>query len=134
MRRLVPCNLEHLLTCGAYDFKRFRTAKLNIFLTSNPLKLRAEIADLGEALQMYIDRNKFLRQLALVHNRIMEGDGNVARHRKAVAELERDGQDAGLAQKMLIYAEHVQTMNLTERQRLERIFGEKIEEPEKIYG
>jgi hypothetical protein len=81
---------------------------------------------------MPIDREKILRQLARVHNQAAEGDGSLARHRKAIAELERHGQDASLAQKMLKYAEHVQTMNLAERQRLEQILGEKIDKPEKI--
>jgi hypothetical protein len=83
---------------------------------------------------MSIDREKILRQLARVHNQVAEGDGSLARHRRAVAELERDGQDASLVRKMLVYAEHVQTMNLAERQRLENIFGEKINELEKVEG
>jgi len=83
---------------------------------------------------MSIDRDKVLKQLAHVMNQLAEGEGNVARHRKAVAELERDGQDASLARIMLIYAEHVQTMNLAERQRLEKMLGEKIDEREKIEG
>ena len=83
---------------------------------------------------MPIDREKVLRQLARVHNQVAEGDGSLARHRRAVAELERDGQDASLVRKMLVYAEHVQTMNLAERQRLENIFGEKINELEKVEG
>jgi hypothetical protein len=37
-----------------------------------------------------------------------------------------------LARKMLKYAEHVQTMNFSERQRLEKMLGEKIDEPEKM--
>jgi hypothetical protein len=81
---------------------------------------------------MFIDREKILKQLARVHNQAAEGDGSLARHRKAIAELERDGQDASLARKMLKYAEHVQTMNLSERQRLEKMLGEKIGEPEKM--
>jgi hypothetical protein len=81
---------------------------------------------------MSIDREKVLKQLARVMNQMAEGDENVARQRMAVAELERDGQDASLTQKMQRYAEHVQTMNLAERQRLEKIFGEKTDEPEKI--
>ena len=84
--------------------------------------------------QMSIDREKILRQLARVHNQVAEGDGSLARHRKAIAELERDGQDASLARKMLKYAEHVQSMNRAERQRLEKMLGEKIDEPEKIEG
>ena len=83
---------------------------------------------------MSIDREKILKQLAHVTNQLAEGEENVARHRKAIAELERDGQDASLARIMLIYAEHVQTMNLAERQRLEKILGEKIDEPEKVEG
>jgi hypothetical protein len=83
---------------------------------------------------MSIDREKILRQLARVHNQVAEGDGSLARHRRAVAELGRDGQDASLVRKMLVYAEHVQTMNLAERQRLENIFGEKINELEKVEG
>jgi hypothetical protein len=81
---------------------------------------------------MSIDREKILRQLARVHNQAAEGDGSLARHRKAIAELERDGQDASLARKMLKHAEHVQTMNFSERQRLEKMLGEKIDEPEKM--
>ena len=81
---------------------------------------------------MSIDREKILRRLARVHNQAAEGDGSLARHRKAIAELERHGQDASLAQKMLKYAEHVQSMNHAERRRLEQILGEKIDEPEKI--
>ena len=83
---------------------------------------------------MPIDREKTLKLLARVHNQVAEGDGSLARHRNAVAELERDGQDASLARKMLAYAEHVQTMSLAERQRLEQILGERIDEPEKIDG
>jgi hypothetical protein len=81
---------------------------------------------------MPIDREKILRQLARVHNQAAEGEGSLARHRKAVAELERHGQDASLARTMLKYAEHVQSMNHAERRRLEQILGEKIDEPEKI--
>jgi len=83
---------------------------------------------------MPIDREKILKQLARVHNQAAEGDGSLARHRNAIAELERNGQDASLARKMLAYAEHVQKMNSAERQRLEQIFSEKIDEREKIEG
>jgi hypothetical protein len=83
---------------------------------------------------MTIDREKILRQLARVHNQAAEGDGNLARHRKAIAELERDGQDASLARKMLRYADHVQKMSHAERRRLEQILGERIDEPEKVDG
>jgi len=83
---------------------------------------------------MPIDREKILKQRARVHNQAAEGDGSLARHRNAVAELERDGQDASLARKMLAYAEHVQKMNSAERQRLEQILSEKIDEREKIEG
>jgi hypothetical protein len=74
---------------------------------------------------MSVDRDKILKQLARVKNQMAEGDENVVRQRIAVAELERDGQDASLAQKMLKYAEHVQTMTLAERQRLEKLLGEE---------
>lgn len=76
---------------------------------------------------MPIDREKILKHLARVMNQVAEGDENVARHRKAVAELVRDGQDASLAQKMLKYAEHVHSSNLAEQQRLENMLGEKID-------
>jgi hypothetical protein len=75
---------------------------------------------------------KILKQLARVHNQVAEGDGSVARHRNAVAELERHGQDASLARKMLAYAEHLQKMNSAERQRLEQILSEKIDVREKV--
>ena len=74
---------------------------------------------------MSIDREKILKQLARVMNQVAEGEETVARHRKDVAELERDGQDASLAQKMLKYAEHVQSINLAEQQRLEEVVGRK---------
>jgi hypothetical protein len=74
---------------------------------------------------MPIDREKILRQLARVHNQAAEGEGSLARHRKSVAELERHGQDASLARKVLKYAENVQSMKHAERQRLDQILGEK---------
>ena len=83
---------------------------------------------------MSIDREKILKHLARVMNQVAECDENVARHRKAMAELERDGQDSSLTQKMLIYAEHVQSTNLAEQQRLEKMLGEKVDEPEKMEG
>jgi hypothetical protein len=83
---------------------------------------------------MSIDREKILKQLAQVMNQMSEGEENVARHRKAAAELERDGRDASLARIMLIYAEHVQSMNLAERRRLEKMLGEKIDGREKVEG
>jgi hypothetical protein len=75
---------------------------------------------------MSIDREKILKHLARVMNQVAEGDENVARHRKAVANLVRDGRDASLAQKMVKYAEHVHSSNLAEQQRLENMLGEKI--------
>jgi hypothetical protein len=81
---------------------------------------------------MSINREKILRQLADVHNQVAGDDGNLARHRTAVAELERDGQDASLARKMLAYSEHVQKMTLAERQRLRQILGERIDQREKL--
>jgi hypothetical protein len=79
---------------------------------------------------MSVDRDKILKQLARVMNQVAEGNENIARHRKAVAESERDGQAASLTQKMLKYTEHVQTINLAEQQRLEKLLGEKIDEPD----
>ena len=76
---------------------------------------------------MSIDREKILKQLAHVLNQAAQGEENVARQRKTVIELERDGKDASLAQKMLKYAEHVHTINLAEQQRLETILVEKID-------
>jgi hypothetical protein len=83
---------------------------------------------------MSIDREKILKQLARVMNQVAESEETVARHRKAVAELERDGRDVSLALKMLKYAEHVQSTNRAEQQRLEKIFGEKTDAPEKLEG
>jgi hypothetical protein len=83
---------------------------------------------------MSIERDKILKQLARVMNQVAESGETVARNRKVVAELERDGQDVGLATKMLKYLEHVQSINLTEQRRLEKMLGEKIDEPEKIDG
>jgi hypothetical protein len=83
---------------------------------------------------MSIDREKILKHLARIMNQVAEGEETVARNRKAVAELERIGQDASLTQKMLKYAEHVQTIHLAERQRLEKVLGEKTDEPEKVEG
>jgi hypothetical protein len=79
---------------------------------------------------MSVDRDKILKQLARVMNQVAEGNENIARHRKAVAESERDGQAASLTQKMLKYTEHVLTINLAEQQRLEKLLGEKIAEPD----
>jgi multidrug resistance efflux pump len=85
---------------------------------------------LGSVL-MSIDREKILQQLARVMNQMAESEETVARHRKAVAELERDGRQVSLAQKMLKYAEHVQTIHRTEQQRLEKILGEKTNDRQK---
>jgi hypothetical protein len=81
---------------------------------------------------MSIDHEKILKQLAHVMNQLAEGNENIARHRKAVAELERDGQEASLTQKMLKYTEHVQTIHVAEQQRLEKLLGEKIDGREKV--
>ena len=81
---------------------------------------------------MSIDREKILQQLARVMNQMAESDETVARHRKAVAELECDGRQVSLAQKMLKYAEHVQTIHLAEQQRLEKMLGGKINDREKM--
>jgi hypothetical protein len=83
---------------------------------------------------MSIDREKILKQLARVMNQVAESVETVARHRKAMGELESDGQDASLARKMLKYAEHVRAIHLAEQQRLEKALGEKIDEPEKMEG
>jgi hypothetical protein len=83
---------------------------------------------------MFIDRQKILKQLAHVMNQMAEGNENIARHRKAVAELERDGQNASLTQKMLKYTEHVQTIHVAEQQRLEKLLGEKVDGREKVEG
>ena len=83
---------------------------------------------------MSIDREKILKQLARVMNQVADSEETVARNRKAVAELEGDGRDVSLATKMLKYLEDVQSINLAEQQRLEKILGEKIDEPEKIDG
>jgi hypothetical protein len=81
---------------------------------------------------MSIDREKILKQLARVMNQVAEGKETVARNRKAVAELIRDGQDESLALKMLKYAEHMQSTNLAEQQRLEKMLGDKVDEPEEM--
>ena len=65
-------------------------------------------------------------------NQVAESEKTVVRHRKAVAELECDGQNANLAQKMLKYAEHVQTIRVAEQRRLEKMLGEEIDGREKI--
>jgi predicted transcriptional regulator len=83
---------------------------------------------------MSIGREKILKQLARVMNQVAESEETVARNRKAVAELKRDGQDVSLAMKILRCLEHVRSINLAEQQRLEKILGEKIDEPEKIEG
>ena len=83
---------------------------------------------------MSIDREKILKQLARVMNQVAESEETVARSRKAVAELGRDGQDVSLALKMLKYLEHVQSINRAEQRRLEKLLSEKAGEPEKIAG
>jgi hypothetical protein len=51
-----------------------------------------------------------------------------------MAGLERDSQDVSLALKMLKYVEHVQSTNLAEQRRLEKMLGGKNDEREKIEG
>jgi hypothetical protein len=81
---------------------------------------------------MSIDREKILKQLARVMNQVAQSAETVARNRKAVAELEGDGQDVSLATKMLKYLEHVQSINLAEQQRLEKMLSEKTDGREKL--
>jgi hypothetical protein len=83
---------------------------------------------------MSIDREEILKQLARVMNQVAESTETVARNRKAVTELGRDGQDVSLATKMLKYLEHVQSINLAEQQSLEKMLGEKIDGRERIEG
>jgi hypothetical protein len=83
---------------------------------------------------MSIDREKILKHLARVMNQVAESEKTVARHRQAMAELERDGQDVSLALKMLKYVEHVQSTNLAEQRRLEKMMAEKIDGHEKAEG
>ena len=83
---------------------------------------------------MSIDREKILKHLARVMNQVAESEETVARHRQAMAELEHDGQDVSLALKMLKYVEHVQSTNLAEQRRLEKILGEKLGGREKAGG
>jgi hypothetical protein len=79
---------------------------------------------------MSFDREKILRKLAHVLNQIAEGEENIARQQKAVADSKRDGQNASLTQKMLKYTEHVQTIHVAEQQRLEKLLAEIVDEPE----
>jgi hypothetical protein len=72
---------------------------------------------------MFVDREQILKQLERAMNRVAEGNENIARHRKAVAELERDGQDGGLTQKMLKYAEHLQTIQLSGAKQPRQLLG-----------
>ena len=83
---------------------------------------------------MSIDREKILKHLARVMNQVTESEETVARHRQAMAELELDGQDVSLALKMLKYVEHLQSTNLAEQRRLEKMMSEKIDGREKAEG
>jgi hypothetical protein len=59
---------------------------------------------------MSIDRQKASKQVARVMNQVAESEQTVARHREAMAELERASHDVDLARKMLIYVEYVHSI------------------------
>ena len=72
---------------------------------------------------MPVDREKTLKRLAIILSQIAETADDIARHQAAIAVLNRNGQGANLAQKMLAYVEHMQAINVAEKQRLERLLG-----------
>ena len=65
-------------------------------------------------------RNKLYEHLAIAEEHVAAGERNLARQRRIVAELERDGHNTAQALALLMYFEEVQAMHIAERDRLLR--------------
>ena len=65
-----------------------------------------------------MDRDTLKRHLTKVEEQVVIAAQNVARQRKLVAELERDGYDATQAKKMLEQFLEKQALHIADRDRL----------------
>jgi hypothetical protein len=61
-----------------------------------------------------------IEQLRKARAYVAEAEEKLARQRRRIAELERDGHDADLARKMLRLWERVQEIHIAEQYRLEK--------------
>jgi hypothetical protein len=67
-----------------------------------------------------MDRKMLKRHLAQAKAHIETGRKNIARQRKAIAKLERGGQDTNKARAALTQFEELQAMHLADRDRILR--------------
>jgi hypothetical protein len=69
------------------------------------------------------DRRMWEEHLALAEAHIAQGEQTVARQRRIVEDLERDGHDARTARELLIQFEEVLRTHLADRDRLRHELG-----------
>jgi hypothetical protein len=65
-----------------------------------------------------MERHSEVGHLALAERHVAEGEQHLARQRKLVAELQRDGHDTALAIELLHEFERTQASHIAERDRL----------------
>ena len=71
-----------------------------------------------------IDRQRLFKHLSLVKKHIARGEKSLARQRRVVAELQRDGHDATMARNLLSTFERLQAGNIAEGDALARQLAE----------
>lgn len=67
-----------------------------------------------------------LKQLANAHTDVAKAEETLAQQRKTVSDLVRAGHDASMALKSLRLSEHLHTMRIAERYRLNKLLDENI--------
>jgi hypothetical protein len=70
------------------------------------------------------DRATLLRHLEQARRHIAQAERHVARQREIVAQLERDGHDIYEAKRLLDQFEQFHTLQVTDRDRLEKELAE----------
>jgi hypothetical protein len=71
-----------------------------------------------------MDHASILARLSVARRHIRTGDRNIARQRKVVAELERDGHVSLEAKRLLGRFEELQELHIADRDRLEAELAE----------
>jgi len=70
-----------------------------------------------------IERAMWEEHLALAERHIVQGARTVARQRRIVADLERDGHDAAMARALLGQFQHLLDLHIADRDRIRKELG-----------
>ena len=65
-----------------------------------------------------MDRAMIEKHLAQAERHVADGERHITRQRQIIAELERDGHDAGSAKELLTIFEETQAIHIADRDRL----------------